>query len=52
VALALFIASSITFFISNDRYYAFSGKFPVLLWTEYATRVDKYYVKSISNPIF
>jgi hypothetical protein len=52
VALAMFIASSIAFFISNGSYYAFSGKFPVLSWAEYATRVDKYYVKSISNPIF
>ncbi|MFQ3193665.1 MAG: hypothetical protein ACI9N3_000477 [Colwellia sp.] len=52
VALAMFIASSIAFFISNGSYYAFSGKFPELSWAEYATRVDKYYVKSISNPIF
>jgi hypothetical protein len=33
-------------------YYAFSGEFSVLSWTEYAIRVDKYYVQSISNPIF
>ena len=52
VALALFIASSIAFFISNGSYYALSGKFPELSWAEYATRVDKYYFKSISNPIF
>jgi len=52
VALALFIASSIAFFISNGSYYAFSGKFPELSWAEYATRVDKYFFKSISNPIF
>jgi hypothetical protein len=52
VALALFIASSIAFFISNGSYYALSGKFPVLSWAEYATRVDKYYFKSISNPVF
>jgi hypothetical protein len=52
VLLALFIASSIAFFISNGSYYAFSGKFPELSWAEYATRVDKYYFKSISNPIF
>lgn len=52
VALALFIASSIAFFISNGSYYALSGKFPVLSWAEYATRVDKYFFKSISNPVF
>ncbi|WP_085298869.1 hypothetical protein [Cognaticolwellia mytili] len=52
VALALFIASSIAFFISNGSYYALSGKFPVLSWAEYATRADKYYFKSISNPVF
>jgi hypothetical protein len=52
VALALFIASSIAFLISNGSYYAFSGKFPELSWAEYTTRVDKYYFKSISNPIF
>lgn len=52
VALALFVASSIAFFISNGSYYTLSGNFPNLSWAEYATRVDKYYVKSISNPIF
>lgn len=52
VALALFIASSIAFFISNGSYYALSGKFPELSWAEYATRVDKYYFRSISNPVF
>lgn len=52
VTLALFIASSIAFFISNGSYYALSGKFPVLSWAEYATRVDKYYFRSISNPVF
>jgi len=52
VSVALFIASSIAFFISNGSYYTLSGKFPELSWAEYATRVDKYYFKSISNPIF
>jgi len=52
VSLALFIASSIAFFISNGSYYALSGKFPDLSWAEYATRVDKYYFRSISNPVF
>jgi hypothetical protein len=52
VALALFVASSVAFFISNGSYYALSGKFPELSWAEYATRVDKYYVRSISNPVF
>jgi len=52
VALALFIASSIAFFISNGSYYLLSEKFPVLSWAEYTTRVGKYYFKSISNPVF
>ena len=52
VALALFIASSIAFFISNGSYYVLSGKFQDLSWAEYATRVDKYYFRSISNPVF
>jgi len=52
VALALFIASSIAFFISNGSYYVLSGKFPDLSWAEYASRVDKYYFRSISNPVF
>jgi hypothetical protein len=52
ISLGLFVASSIAFFISNGSYYALSGKFPELSWAEYATRVDKYYLKSISNPVF
>lgn len=52
VALALFIASSIAFLISNGSYYTLSGKFAELSWAEYTTRVDKYFLKSISNPVF
>jgi len=52
VAAALFIASSIAFFISNSSYYALSGKFLELSWAEYGARVDKYYFRSISNPVF
>lgn len=52
VALVLFIASSVAFFISNGSYYTLSGKFPDLSWAEYGARVDKYYFRSISNPIF
>jgi hypothetical protein len=52
IALGLFIASSIAFFISNGSYYALSGNFPELSWAEYAKRIDKYYLKSISNPVF
>jgi len=52
VALALLVASSVAFFISNGSYYVLSGKFPELSWAEYGTRVDKYFFKSISNPIF
>ncbi|WP_286235143.1 hypothetical protein [Thalassotalea sediminis] len=52
VALGLFVASSIAFFISNGSYYVFSGNFSNLSWAEYTSRVDKYYLRSISNPIF
>jgi hypothetical protein len=52
IALALFIASSIAFFISNGSYYTLSGKLTNLSWAEYATSVDKYYLKSMFNPIF
>jgi len=52
VALTLFVASSIAFFISNGSYYTLSGNFPELSWAEYSTRVDKYFFKSISNPTF
>lgn len=52
VLLALVIASSIAFFISNGSYYAFSGNFTQLSWAEYTTRVAKYYLRSFSNPIF
>jgi len=52
VALTLFVASSIAFFISNGSYYTLSGNFPELSWAEYTTRVDKYFFKSISNPTF
>lgn len=52
IAAALFIASTIAFIISNGSYYTLSGKFLELSWSEYAARVDKYYFKSISNPIF
>ena len=52
IVAGLFIASTIAFFISNGSYYTLSGKFLELSWTEYAARVDKYYFKSISNPIF
>ncbi|OKY25697.1 MULTISPECIES: hypothetical protein [Thalassotalea] len=51
VALGLFIASTIAFFISNGSYYTLSGKFTDLSWAEYATRVDKYYLRYLSNPM-
>lgn len=51
VALALFVASSIAFLISNGSYYLLSGKFDIS-WAQYSLRVEKYYFKSISNPIF
>lgn len=52
LSIALFIASSIAFLISNGSYYVFSGHFAELSWSEYSARVNKYYVNSISNPIF
>lgn len=51
VALGLIVASSIAFFISNGSYYTLSGKFTDLSWAEYATRVDKYYFRYLSNPV-
>lgn len=52
ISLALFFASSVAFFISNGSYYVLSGKFVDLSWAEYASRVDKYFFKSISRPVF
>lgn len=40
---ALFISTSIAFLISNGSFYALSGRFPDMSWTEYATRVAQYY---------
>ncbi|MBU2923547.1 hypothetical protein Q4530_03505 [Colwellia sp. 1_MG-2023] len=45
-------SASIAFFTSNGDYYTLSGKFAELSWAEYETRVDKYYFKSVSNPVF
>ena len=52
ISVALLVASSIAFFISNGSYYVLSGKFADLSWAEYASRVDKYFFKSISRPVF
>ncbi|GAA0817171.1 hypothetical protein KO495_00800 [Colwellia sp. D2M02] len=52
ISIALFTASAIAFFISNGSYYALSGHFYPLSWAEYTARVDKYFVSSISRPIF
>ena len=52
VGAALFLGSSIAFFISNGSFYALSGHFTDLSWAEYTSRVNKYYFNSISNPIF
>lgn len=51
VAFALFVASSIAFLISNGSYYLLSGRFEPS-WAQYTLRVDKYYFRSISNPVF
>lgn len=40
---ALLVATSIAFLISNGSFYALSGRFPDMSWTEYAARVAKYY---------
>lgn len=40
---ALFVATSIAFLISNGSFYALSGRFPDMRWTEYAARVAQYY---------
>lgn len=52
ISIALFVASSLAFFISNGSYYTLSGKFGDLSWAEYASRVDKYFLKSVSKPVF
>jgi len=52
VSLALCVASSLAFFISNGSYYVLSGKFGDLSWAEYIARVDKYFLKSVSKPVF
>ncbi len=52
ITLGLALASSVAFLISNGSYYVLSGKFNPLSLAEYAARVDKYYLKSISNPLF
>lgn len=40
---ALFTSTSIAFLISNGSFYALSGRFPEMNWTEYAARVAQYY---------
>ncbi len=51
VMAGLFIASSLAFFISNGSYYAFSGNFSPLSWSEYLTRVERYYPNAIARPV-
>lgn len=52
ISLALLVASSAAFFISNGSYYVLSGKFADLTWAEYVSRVEKYFFKSIFRPVF
>ncbi len=49
---ALFVASSIAFLISNGAFYALSGYFPELSWTQYAGRVAKYYPSYVSDAFY
>lgn len=52
ISIALMVASTIAFLISNGSYYVLSGHFGELSWAEYTTRVSKYFFNSVSNPIF
>lgn len=52
ISSALFIASTIAFFISNGSFYLLSGYFTDPSWSEYILRVQKYFFRSTSNPIF
>lgn len=40
---AIFVGVSAAFLISNGSFYLLSGYFPEMSWTEYASRVAKYY---------
>lgn len=48
--VGLFIASSISFFISNGSYYWFSGKFEQANFSQYSERVAMYYLPHIQSP--
>ncbi|MDP2560433.1 hypothetical protein [Psychrobium sp. 1_MG-2023] len=52
LTLVLYAATTVAFFISNGSYYAFSGRFEPLSWQAYSMRFDKYYLRSITNPVF
>ena len=43
LAGAVFVAVSAAFLISNASFYVLSGYFPAMSWTEYATRVARYF---------
>lgn len=44
LAGSVFVAASLAFLISNGSFYALSGRFPDLSWTEYSARVAQYYL--------
>lgn len=46
-----FVALSIAFLISNGSFYAFSGRFPDLNFSEYAVRVAQYYTPYLTSGI-
>ena len=46
-----FAAVSVAFVISNGAFYAFSGRYPDLSFTQYAARVAEYYVPYLSGAV-
>ncbi|NOT85947.1 MAG: hypothetical protein HOP02_14460 [Methylococcaceae bacterium] len=44
-------AATVAFLISNGSFYVLSGKFADLNWTQYATRVAKYYAPYLSGAL-
>ncbi|GLS90319.1 hypothetical protein GCM10007916_13860 [Psychromonas marina] len=52
ISTALVTASAIAFFISNGSFYLLSGYFIDPSLNEYILRVQKYFFRSVSNPIF
>jgi len=49
LAGAALCAISVAFLVSNASFYLLSGYFPEMSWTEYASRVAKYFPRSLST---